>query len=38
MSAGLEAEKFLSANHIVEVTPFFGLEPDDEEERSGTRG
>ena len=38
MSAGLEAEKFLSANHIVEMTPFFGLEPDDEEERSSTRG
>jgi hypothetical protein len=38
MSAGLEAEKFVSANHIVQLTPSFGLEPDDDdEERSGKR-
>ena len=29
MAAGLEAEKFLSAKHIVELTPFLGLAPDD---------
>lgn len=30
MMAGLEAEKFLSAKHIVAIRPLYALEPDDE--------
>jgi len=37
MKAALEAEKFLSAKHIVAVTPFVGLERDDETNQRATK-